>query len=803
MRKLNIITFLQVFYLLTFLTSTAIANASGFVYSVEMNPVENPRRDDRGGEVGQEYNWLDDDEDNGPDFEWMEISNIGDRLEAEDDWNSGPIDLGWSFEFYGEAFESINICSNGWASFTSDTNTYIPFQLPTEREPFNILAVQWVDLNPEAGGSVYFWTDPDEEIAIVSWIGIPVWGAGDQSEQTFQLIINGNGSIVFQYADGHETERLTCVGIQNSDGSDGLNISFSREDACEAGRAYGIGYPWIEYPGEAGIYIEPDAIDFGVVLIDTFTTDSLIIVNIGSETLVIDSILTDNDVFTILDFENEESVESGASWSFRTRFEPEEIGRVDDNVVIYCNAVNSDDGRVMIHLTGIGRGVTMIGVEPREIVDELNSTESSQHEISVRNEGDAALEFRTLLSAISTPNQGVPWNGNIETRYALFAETDPWGFNLEDIFHTIDGLDYTRYSGAEPFDDVDLSDYDAVWIGNNQSNDWIANYNHNIDKFEEFVDSGGIYYMCTASSNLDEAPVHPGGLIRRSMYFENYGLTQLPPDENYLLGYMDWDEDTRLRGGPFCLTGYGENTLENIENSGSYEILVSGQDNGIPIVVTYRYGSGICIVSGTTDGRMHDDPDQYPWGRTGEGMLRYMDFLYNLNRWITWSPRDAVIEPEQDTTLTITLEARNYLDGDYSSELHILSNADNEPDIAITVDLHIIGVPEIEVTWIDEIGYPDSVNWNSVYPDLLNDADYEIVLTLMNRGSADLQIDGFDINHDAFSVNEDGFELQPGVDTVITVTFSPIESDEYQAVLIINSDDPDEGEFEITLYASS
>lgn len=789
-------------YILILIVSSSFADESVFVFYPEQNRRNDPSRDDRYGVIGQDYNCLDDDEQNGPEFEWIEISNIGQRLDAEDDWNSGPISLGWSFNFYEEDFDSIRICSNGWASFTSDTTAYTPFQLPTEREPFNLLAVQWVDLNPDAGGSIYFWTDPDEEIAIVSWIGIPVWGS-ERSEQTFQMIIRGDDLIIFQYADGHPTGRLNCIGIQNSDGSDGLSIYYDRNDGGNAGRAYGIGNPWIEYPYEAGIFIDPDAIDFGIVLIDTFAVDTLTIINIGSEILVIDSIQTDDDVFTILDFENEEGIESGARWSFRARYEPVETGRVDDNIVIYSNAVNSDDGRTSIHITGTGRGRSVIEVEPREVIDTLYSTESSTHEITVRNVGGSELEYDTHLSSVTFPNQGVPWNSNIITRYALFQQTYPFGYDLENIFRSIEGLNYNVYRNAEDFDEVDLNDYDAVWLANDQPIEWIVRYNANRAKFEEFVDNGGIYYMCTASQNNEVAPIHPGGLVCRANQSENTGITQLSPESNFFIGYMEWNQGTRLRGEPFSLTDYTENRLRNIENCSAYNVLVIGEGQNIPIVVNYRYGSGNCIVSGTTDGAMHSNPNLYPWGRTGEAMLRNMDFLYNLNQWIGWSPQKTIVESEQDTTITITLEARNYISGDYSAEIHIVSNADNEPDIAINVDLHIIGVPDIEAIWSDELGYPDSVNWNSAYPDLINSENYELILILMNRGSAALQVDGISINDDVFSVDEGGFSLPPNQEREIPVSFLSDEPGEYTAIMTIESDDPDESEYEIRLYASS
>lgn len=763
-----------------------------------------PQRDRRGGEIGSGYNWLDDDEENGPEFEWIEISDLGRRLEARDDWNSGPLNLGWSFEFYDEEYTSIRVCSNGWASFTNNSRAYSPFELPSEREPYNILAVQWVDLNPDSIGSIYFWTDPDEEVAVVSWLGIPVWGGGEDSEQTFQLIIRGDGIIIYQYADDHPTERLTSIGIQNSDGSSGLNISYSRDDGGNPGRAYGIGSPWIEYPNGAGIFPNVLAVDFGEVFIEEVETETLELTNHGGENLEIDSITVDNDVFAVIGVDDTIVLESSESWSFEIAFAPDDAGRFDGSINIYNNAENADDGRIEIHLTGIGVGGTEISVEPLEINRELYTGESSQNQIIISNVGGGILSFDTDLTVISYPYQGVYWNQEIETRYALFAETDPWEFDLENIFRTIENLDYVRYRNADDFDNVDLNDYDAVWIGNNQSNNWISSYNNNLERFEEFVDGGGIYYMCTATENQGVTPVHPGGLIPRSNYFENWGVTELSDEENYLFGFMEWEEGTRLRGRPVCLTGYNENSLEAIENTDSYEILVRGDARGVPIVATYNYGQGSCIVSGTVDGFLHLDPELFLWGRTGEGMLRYMDFLNILSDWISWSPSSGTVEVDEDATVTVILEAADhYVEGDYSAEIHILSNDMNNPDITVDVTLQISGVPDIDFVWAEDNGYPEMLDWNTSYNNLINNDEYEMIATLINRGNSVLQIDGIDIDDGNFTIELDSLTVNPRQEIPFLITCSPEESGFHEATMNVLSDDPDEEQYVVNLVATS
>ncbi|NQU04949.1 MAG: VCBS repeat-containing protein, partial [Calditrichaeota bacterium] len=268
---------------------------------------------------------------------------------VRDDWNSGPLDMGWTFVFYGEEFNSIRICSNGFASFTSTSTAYQPFPVPSEAEPYNLLAPQWVDLDPSRGGTIYFYTNADEEVTIISWINIPGYGGG--TRQTFQLILSGDGSIKYQYADENPAGRNTCIGIQNGDGTDGLSIHWGNEEGGPIGRAYSIMRSWvrlnpiaeeidpndrldvtmildatnlieglyeadvdiisndIENPrvtvnvklmvGEGpGIDVQPESIEFGDILIGDADHQTITLTNISMVDLEIERITIDGDGFS-------------------------------------------------------------------------------------------------------------------------------------------------------------------------------------------------------------------------------------------------------------------------------------------------------------------------------------------------------------------------------------------------------------------------------------------------------------------------------------------------------------------------
>ncbi len=51
------------------------------------------------------------------DYNWIEINEIGANLNLTDDSLVPDLELGFSFNYYGETFTKLTVCSNGWASF--------------------------------------------------------------------------------------------------------------------------------------------------------------------------------------------------------------------------------------------------------------------------------------------------------------------------------------------------------------------------------------------------------------------------------------------------------------------------------------------------------------------------------------------------------------------------------------------------------------------------------------------------------------------------------------------------------------
>jgi hypothetical protein len=96
-----------------------------------------------------------------------------------------------------------------------------------------VIAPFWADINPEAGGSVFYKVFDDESKSIVvQWDEVPYWtqsGAMNHIKQTFQAIMWSDGAVVFSYktmSPNHISWTHESIGYEDSTGRLGDQISY-------------------------------------------------------------------------------------------------------------------------------------------------------------------------------------------------------------------------------------------------------------------------------------------------------------------------------------------------------------------------------------------------------------------------------------------------------------------------------------------------------------------------------------------------------------------------------------------------
>jgi len=152
---------------------------------------------------------------------------------------------GFTFQYYGEEFDTLIICSNGWIAFGAENSMFVDFrnwQLPGIQGPDAMVAAMWQDLiNPQPGDRGVFYHYAEEEgIFIIEWSEMEILGAARDLVE-FQILLydseqwvtpTGDGEIKIQYkhfiADrGMATDNyFSTIGLKNLDGTDGLEYTW-------------------------------------------------------------------------------------------------------------------------------------------------------------------------------------------------------------------------------------------------------------------------------------------------------------------------------------------------------------------------------------------------------------------------------------------------------------------------------------------------------------------------------------------------------------------------------------------------
>ncbi|MFQ5582971.1 MAG: FlgD immunoglobulin-like domain containing protein [Calditrichia bacterium] len=169
----------------------------------------------------------DSNEPGGPPVNWIDISGIGTVVGGLGDDNIvGPFDIGFPFRYYWYDVTSFHVGSNGYIRFSGSGQLSDPFtNIPNPLPPNDILCPLTTDLNPAAGGTVYYWTN-NVDTLIVSFDHLAAWLPGGSSgDHNLQIILSMvDTSITFNIGPqtGSFNNTNGMVGMENSAGDIGI-----------------------------------------------------------------------------------------------------------------------------------------------------------------------------------------------------------------------------------------------------------------------------------------------------------------------------------------------------------------------------------------------------------------------------------------------------------------------------------------------------------------------------------------------------------------------------------------------------
>ena len=175
------------------------------------------------------YRWIDSDAPNGPQYVWTDISTNPSAVPVTSwtgtlDDGYATVPLGMTFPFYGNNYTQGYLSTNGFLSFTALTSSYFTNgTIPNTALPNNVIAPFWDDLDGRTQGTVHYLQETGKfTIQFTNWQKYSGTGS-----LTFQIVLYSSGKIMYYYNNMNATLNSATVGIENSTGTDGLQIAYN------------------------------------------------------------------------------------------------------------------------------------------------------------------------------------------------------------------------------------------------------------------------------------------------------------------------------------------------------------------------------------------------------------------------------------------------------------------------------------------------------------------------------------------------------------------------------------------------
>ena len=777
------------------------------------------------------YQWIDSNEGGGPAFSWFDISEVGDEVTAlSGTWDGNTvIELPFEFPFYDQTHTEATVSVNGWLNFTGFSGGgFTNQEIPSTSEPNGLLAAFWDDLDMRSTGAVYTYEDSGR--FIVQWNEVPksFGGAGDL---TFQIILEPGGSVTYQYLEVGGTVDASTVGIENHDGTDGLQVAFNSdylennlairfatapdwaaispaEGSIPVGESQDVTVTFDATDLVAGVYsadislasndlsnpsqtiqlllqtaggeaiLEPSAAElaFGNVFRDNSSTLAVTVVNNGTAIAEVDEVLISDAAFTA-NTSGDFALAPGQSETIEVTFLPDEVADYDATMTL---TGNNEAGDVVIGLTGAGTEVPALVLDPAELETTLAGGETGPVDFSIINEGDGPLDFAFpsfVMERLLDGDAEFAAYSSLFKRYVSTPQTE----ESREMARNRWVVNQYRAGNLHLLSEADISFARA---------------------FLDELDALG-------SSGADRAGMMDGD----GYLIEFEGLT---------FGASEFMSVTSELSGE--LTAVTADFVIDEANGGTwandFAILFSdGQELTADNVVLQVGG----LTEYGPDGRI-------PWGTGSSGtpgtpVQTTLDIptpleLENLTVWIgqgwasggesTWSgsveligaadvppfiadvaPGAGTVEAGESLMATATFDASGYVGGSYESELLLTSNDPQNMETIIPAIMNVTGSVSIDVT-------PDALDFGDVFETETQTLSFQIA----NTGNGVLEVFSIESDNEDYAVGESELEIGPFSSKLVEVTFTASELGNSSGSITITSSDEDNETVTVDLSAN-
>jgi subtilisin family serine protease len=754
------------------------------------------------------YTWRDSDEPTGPAFGWVDITSVGTPVNLTgDDQNVAGIPLGFNFPFYGGTFSSVNVCTNGWLSFTNTTSDYTNDPLPNTAAPENLLAAFWDDLTFSTAGDVYYHNDGGR--FIVEYVAVPRLGSG--GPYTFEIILYPSGTIVYQYLDMQGTRlNEATIGIQNGTKNDGLTVAHNvpymhnnlaiefrtlpdwmtaspTSGTIPAGGSMDIQVVFnstdmfggtyhgqlrflnndpdeglfvvpatLTAIGVADIAAAPASLDFGTIYVSQYADRQVRLMNAGSDVLTINSLaLTDPTRYFLLDPPALPlTLGKNGSVTLTVRFEPPDACWPPNPCVAQLQAGSNDPDEAVLAVDLSG-----FALIPPEADPDPNSLRAAL----ATTLGPSAISRTKTLALWNRGGSDLTWTAVALSRLPASLNSVPSGETDKDHPGTAGeatvlangGPDAYGYRWADSDDPVLGTPFDWIDITGVGTPVPLTGDDQNVGPFPlpfPFTYYGNTYTSYRACSN---------GWISftsTATALSNTALPNTSAPENILAAFWD-DLDLRTSGRVYSHYDGSRFIIEyhavpRYSTGGPYTFEIILYPSG---TIDFQY----LDMQGT---RLNEATIGIQNSTKDIGLQIVYNAAYVKNNlrvrfssqpgWLTVAPASGTVPAGEKADLAVGFNATGLADGDYTGAIRISSNDLTDPVIDVPCDLHV-GVKT--VSWDldpNTVNRSSNGNWMTGYVEPTMDHDPHTIRlssVLAERTvpvAPDSPVDYVDMDHD-------------------------------------------------------
>ena len=177
--------------------------------------------------------------------------------------------------------------------------------------------------------------------------------------------------------------------------------------------------------GAPDIAVDPDSLDYGIVFIGASVTDIVTISNQGSDSLTVSDISSDNSDYTV--DTTSFSLAPGQSQALSVTFAPSVSATITATLTITSD--DPDEPNVMVSLQGEGAEPPDILVSPGSLSDSLFTGDTSAHVLTIYNAGASDLVFDISIEQAEA--------GSISVNMGLSSDVQRKSIRIEEVISSI------------------------------------------------------------------------------------------------------------------------------------------------------------------------------------------------------------------------------------------------------------------------------------------------------------------------------------------------------------------------------